>query len=502
MFCRNCGKQLSDTAKFCSGCGTPVARKMEAPKPVEMPQVEEPKPVEMPKTEEPKPVEISKVEEPKSVEMPKAEESKPVEMPKAEESKPVEMPKTEEPKQETQAGTEEQYVEDRQPEAPVPPTMPPYMPPQQPEKKKKKSGGVIIAIEIIVVIILLIAIAVGAIFLFKDKINLDNLKKDKAEETVVSEEAETAEEDTHFEDALSEGDFESVISEILDMDADAFKENEESLKDVLNRAITGHFDAAMKAVDEKTSSGDYIAAFDALDEEAGYREELAKNDIASEFAGDNSGIESKRENVLSDYQNAVFEEAESKGNQGSTDDVQAIFRESDKYLSGEDYENGKTKVYTRLVRAKLGSMQLNQEDAVVAMQYIDANLDLVRNDCWVLEFWDYFNALDEMKRGVSNAGQVTHRNADGYLLPDSDSRELTEADLAGFSKIECRLARYEIYARHGRGFSDVSVTKYFSNYGWYQEQISYQDFDEFSLSEIEMKNRDLIVKYEKMQGYR
>ena len=481
MFCRNCGKQLSDTAKFCSGCGTPVARKMEAPKPVEMPQVEEPKPVEMPK----------------------AEESKPVEMPKTEEPKPVEMPKIEEPKQETQAGTEEQYVEERQPETPVPPTMPPYMPPQQPEKKKKKSGGVIIAIEIIVVIILLIAIAVGAIFLFKDKINLDNLKKDKAEETVVSEEAETVtEEDSHFEDALAEGDFESVISEILDMDEDAFKENEESLKDVLNRAITGHFDATMKTVDEKTSSGDYIAAFDALDEEAGYREELAKNDIASEFAGDNSGIESKRENVLSDYQNAVFEEAESKGNQGSTDDVQAIFRESDKYLSGEDYENGKTKVYTRLVRAKLGSMQLNQEDAVVAMQYIDANLDLVRNDCWVLEFWDYFNALDEMKRGVSNAGQVTHRNADGYLLPDSDSRELTEADLAGFSKIECRLARYEIYARHGRGFSDVSVTKYFSNYGWYQEQISYQDFDEFSLSEIEMKNRDLIVKYEKMQGYR
>lgn len=484
MFCRNCGKQLSDTAKFCSGCGTPVARKMEAPK-----------------TESP--AKMQPEMKPKAVALSKEEVSKPVEIPKPEEPKPVEIPKTEEPEQEVQVGTEEQYVEERQPEAPVPPTMPPYMPPQQPEKKKKKSGRVLIAIEIIIIIVLLIAIGVGAVFLFKDKINLDNLKKDKAEETVVSEEVEAVtEEDSHFEDALAEGDFESVISEILDMDEEAFKENEDSLKDVLNRAITGHFDAAMKEVDEKVSSKDYAAAFDALDEEAGYREELAKNDIASEFASDNSGIESKRENVLSVYQDAVFEEAESKGNQGSTDDVQAIFREADKYLSGDDYENGKTKVYTKLVRAKLGSMQLNQEDAVVAMQYIDANLDLVRNDCWVLEFWDYFNALDEMKRGVSNAGQVTHRNSDGYLLPDSDSRELTEADLAGFSKIECRLARYEIYARHGRGFSDVSVTKYFSNFDWYQEQTSYQDFDEFSLSEVEMKNRDLIVKYEKMQGYR
>ena len=25
MFCQNCGKQLPDSAKFCSGCGQPVA---------------------------------------------------------------------------------------------------------------------------------------------------------------------------------------------------------------------------------------------------------------------------------------------------------------------------------------------------------------------------------------------------------------------------------------------------------------------------------------------
>ena len=31
MFCKNCGKELPDSAKFCSGCGTPVAPEATAP---------------------------------------------------------------------------------------------------------------------------------------------------------------------------------------------------------------------------------------------------------------------------------------------------------------------------------------------------------------------------------------------------------------------------------------------------------------------------------------
>ena len=33
MFCRNCGKELPDSAKFCSGCGTPVAPAVSQPAP-------------------------------------------------------------------------------------------------------------------------------------------------------------------------------------------------------------------------------------------------------------------------------------------------------------------------------------------------------------------------------------------------------------------------------------------------------------------------------------
>ena len=37
MFCKNCGKELPDSAKFCSGCGTPVISEVTAPG-VEPPQ--------------------------------------------------------------------------------------------------------------------------------------------------------------------------------------------------------------------------------------------------------------------------------------------------------------------------------------------------------------------------------------------------------------------------------------------------------------------------------
>lgn len=42
MFCKNCGKELPDTAKFCSGCGTPVAPAEPQPAPVSEPETREP----------------------------------------------------------------------------------------------------------------------------------------------------------------------------------------------------------------------------------------------------------------------------------------------------------------------------------------------------------------------------------------------------------------------------------------------------------------------------
>lgn len=89
-----------------------------------------------------------------------------------------------------------------------------------------------------------------------------------------------------------------------------------------------------------------------------------------------------------------------------------------------------------------------------------------------------------------------------YLLPDSDSRYLTEDDLAGFTAEQCRLARNEIYARHGRRFKDPALQRYFDSLSWYNGTIEPTDFNDNVFNSYERANCRLIVDYEWEHGYR
>ena len=89
-----------------------------------------------------------------------------------------------------------------------------------------------------------------------------------------------------------------------------------------------------------------------------------------------------------------------------------------------------------------------------------------------------------------------------YLLADSDSRYLTEDDLAGFTAEQCRLARNEIYARHGRRFSDPALQRYFDSLSWYNGTIEPSDFNDNVFNSYERANCILIIDYEREHGYR
>ena len=89
-----------------------------------------------------------------------------------------------------------------------------------------------------------------------------------------------------------------------------------------------------------------------------------------------------------------------------------------------------------------------------------------------------------------------------YLLPDSDSRYLTEDDLAGFTAEQCRLARNEIYARHGRRFKDPALQRYFDSLSWYNGTIEPSDFNDNVFNSYERANCILIIDYEREHGYR
>ncbi|MEO6093965.1 MAG: YARHG domain-containing protein [Novosphingobium sp.] len=88
------------------------------------------------------------------------------------------------------------------------------------------------------------------------------------------------------------------------------------------------------------------------------------------------------------------------------------------------------------------------------------------------------------------AGRSTAGEPD-YLVPQSGSRQLVAADLAGFSGAQLRIARNEIYARHGRRFKSADLATYFSTKNWYSP-IS----DEVTLSPLEAANVQFIHRFE------
>lgn len=89
---------------------------------------------------------------------------------------------------------------------------------------------------------------------------------------------------------------------------------------------------------------------------------------------------------------------------------------------------------------------------------------------------------------------------DTYIFPNSNTEYLTKNDLKGMSKSEINLAKNELYARHGRKFKSKELQEYFESKGWYEPKYSPKQWDKkgdsFFFNKYEIKNRDLLKKYE------
>lgn len=89
-----------------------------------------------------------------------------------------------------------------------------------------------------------------------------------------------------------------------------------------------------------------------------------------------------------------------------------------------------------------------------------------------------------------------------YMISDSNLRTITEYDLAGLSLAELRIARNEIFARHGRQFKDPMLNQWFYSKTWYLNVPLKYAPDEFDairpspLSTLEIENANFIKQYE------
>ena len=88
-----------------------------------------------------------------------------------------------------------------------------------------------------------------------------------------------------------------------------------------------------------------------------------------------------------------------------------------------------------------------------------------------------------------------------YIFPDSDSRYLTDEDLAGYSSDQLKLEKNEIYARHGRKFVTQRIADYFNSKSWYKGTEDPETFDNNQgdiFNEYEVANISKIADTEKL----
>ncbi|MDO4554140.1 MAG: YARHG domain-containing protein [Lachnospiraceae bacterium] len=82
-----------------------------------------------------------------------------------------------------------------------------------------------------------------------------------------------------------------------------------------------------------------------------------------------------------------------------------------------------------------------------------------------------------------------------YILPYSSTYRLSWSDISHLTKSQLRLARNEIYARHGRMFQNDELQNYFNSQLWYTPIYSASEFKDSWLSSVESDNVAFIKSY-------
>ena len=120
----------------------------------------------------------------------------------------------------------------------------------------------------------------------------------------------------------------------------------------------------------------------------------------------------------------------------------------------------------------------------------------------VSEFTGYYKKSNIPETDVSGAFSSDDSTKD-FMLDFSSNREVERSDLDGMSLAQLRIARNEIFARHGRQFNDPLLNQWFYSKTWYLNipvKYSPNDFDKNNpnpLSKLERSNAEFIMSFEK-----
>ena len=120
--------------------------------------------------------------------------------------------------------------------------------------------------------------------------------------------------------------------------------------------------------------------------------------------------------------------------------------------------------------------------------YVRSDHEITTDDLSKLEYANVMLIKNMEDNYGSNSNYAVK---DGFIIPDSSTRYLTEDDLIGLSKEQLEIARNEIYARHGYIFVSDEWKDFFINEDWYTPTTS-----SVTLNSIEEYNVGMILEEE------
>jgi uncharacterized membrane protein YvbJ len=92
--------------------------------------------------------------------------------------------------------------------------------------------------------------------------------------------------------------------------------------------------------------------------------------------------------------------------------------------------------------------------------------------------------INSAKKKVNKVEKSPVPASADYILRDSEKKVLTQNEIAALSKEQVRIARNEIYARHGYIFKSQDLQQYFTTKPWYHADPTYGG----ALNKVELEN--------------
>ncbi|MGN1442675.1 MAG: YARHG domain-containing protein [Acutalibacteraceae bacterium] len=100
------------------------------------------------------------------------------------------------------------------------------------------------------------------------------------------------------------------------------------------------------------------------------------------------------------------------------------------------------------------------------------------------------------------AGAEQNRQLDDSYLFPSDTTYLTYDILSNYSREEIRYITNEMYARHGKIYTQEPYKSYFASKSWYHGTDTSMEVVRARFNDIEAENLETIADYERMKGWR